>query len=93
MTWKEALIRLYGIEKKRIAQQRNFREVAYSIHIHAVESKHRMNVFDFMPLAGDPTKEELREMEARKQKRIEKELTELYQQAQLLMNAANKARA
>lgn len=86
MTWKEVLIRLYGIDKRRIEEKRNIRDLAYTVHIHAVESKHRLNIFEFMPLPGDPSKQELKEYEAERQKKFEDEMMIIYEKAQLLMN-------
>lgn len=87
MTWKDVVTRLYGIEKKRIEEKRNVRDLAYTVHVHAVESKHRMNVFDFMPLPGDPSKEEIIRLRKIQEEREAKELMAIYERAQLLIKA------
>ena len=61
---------LYGIEKGKIENKRNARNIAYAIHVHNVDKKNRYSVFEFMPLPGDPSKAEIEEA---KRKADEKE--------------------
>jgi hypothetical protein len=55
MTPKAVQLRLYGIMKKRIEDKRNMRNMVYAIHVHNVEQKNRLEIWDLLPLEGDPT--------------------------------------
>jgi ABC-type Mn2+/Zn2+ transport system ATPase subunit len=88
MTWRDVHIRLYGIEKRKIEHQRNARNIAYAIHVHNVERQHRLSVFDFMPLSGDPTRQELAEHKAKQDQREAAELRQLYELGMKMFNNA-----
>jgi hypothetical protein len=81
MTPKEVDLRYYGILLKQIEQKRNIRDIVYGIHVHNVDKKDRLDMFQLMPIMGDPSPKEVE----RKRKREE------IARARKMINAARKA--
>jgi hypothetical protein len=70
MTPREFWACFYGIVKDRIEQKRNLRNVVYGYHVHSVEQKNRLEVWDLWPIEGDPTPKQ-RAKEAAKRNRAD----------------------
>jgi hypothetical protein len=69
MTPKEVQLRLYGIMKKRIEDKRNIRNMVYAIHVHNVEQKNRLEIWDLLPIEGDPTPKQRQKAHEREEKK------------------------
>jgi hypothetical protein len=67
MTNKEVQLRLYGIMKNRIEEKRLNRDTNYTIYCSVQPEDKRVEIWDFNPLPGDPSKKE----RARQQKKAE----------------------
>lgn len=91
MTWREATIRLYGIKKNKVATERNFREIAYTVYCAAEDKNKRKNVFDFWPIGGDPTKEEIERMRKAQAEKEAQIITATYEHLMKLGNINAKA--
>jgi hypothetical protein len=81
MTPREVDLRYYGILLRRIEEKRNVRDIVYGIHVHNVDKKNRVDMFELMPIMGDPSPE-------KRAKQIDRENKA---RARKLINAARKA--
>lgn len=66
MTPKERDLRYYGILKKNVTQARQMRDLSYTIYCSVQPSDKRVEIWDYLPLPGDPSKK-MREKAKQKQ--------------------------
>ena len=55
MTQQEVYLRYYGILKKQVTQARQMRDISYTIYCSVQPSDKRVEIWEYHPLAGDPT--------------------------------------
>lgn len=56
MTEREVYLRYYGILKKQVTAARQNRDISYTIYCSVQPSDKRVEIWDFHPLPGDPSK-------------------------------------
>lgn len=56
MTPRERDLRYYGIVKKNLTQARQMRDLSYTIYCSVQPSDKRVEIWDYQPLPGDPSK-------------------------------------
>lgn len=86
MTYREYLLKSDGYGRVVIEDYRQLRVLTYTIAAPYLKDKN-MTAYEFMPLEGDPTPEEIREQE---NERVEKEMQEAQERRQQILSDFKK---